>query len=156
MADKKKSSNPSSGLKRGFLTLASRPREPKDPRAKDIQLPTRSRFGIFLFSDDIDHETLKKGGVDIVTIHGLNGDYESTWTHEETKNLWLHGLSRERGIPAGTRVFSFGYDSLVKISLSRATRDDFAVSLLGFLKSVRREVLPTVILTTTRSMLIST
>lgn len=151
MADKKKWSNPFSGLKRGFLKLTSH--DSKKPGARDAPLPARSRFGLFLLSDNLDHESLKKGGVDIVAIHGSNGDYEATWTRQETKNTWLRGLSKERGIPAVTRIFSFGYDSVVKISLSKATRDDFAVSLLGFLKSVRREVFLIITLLCVRLML---
>ncbi|KAH9204036.1 Alpha/Beta hydrolase protein [Leptodontidium sp. 2 PMI_412] len=96
----------------------------------------QSRFGLFLLTRALNEEELRQGGVDIVAIHGITGDYERTWTHPEGA-LWLKDfLPNDLSVP--TRVFSFGYDAQVKFSVSKARLDDFARSLLQALNRVRR------------------
>ena len=96
----------------------------------------QSRFGLFALTTALSKEELRQGGVDIVAIHGITGDYERTWTHPEGA-LWLKDfLPNDLSVP--TRVFSFGYDAQVKFSVSKARLDDFARSLLQALNRVRR------------------
>jgi hypothetical protein len=84
----------------------------------------------------LSEEELRQGGVDIVAIHGITGDYERTWTHPEGA-LWLKDFfPNDLSVP--TRVFSFGYDAQVKFSVSKARLDDFGRSLLQALNRVRR------------------
>ena len=96
----------------------------------------RSRFGLFQLTNALREEELRQGGVDIIAIHGITGDYERTWTHPGGA-FWLKDfLPNDLSVP--TRVFSFGYDAQFKFSVSRARLDDFARSLLQALNRVRR------------------
>jgi hypothetical protein len=73
--------------------------------------------------------------VDIVAIHGLNGDIQNTWTHKRG-TFWLQDL-----LPVsmpGARVFSYGYPSDIVLSRSVARIGDFAIHLLNELKSIAR------------------
>ncbi|KAH1338439.1 hypothetical protein KXV52_008988 [Aspergillus fumigatus] len=60
-----------------------------------------------------DHETNSeaewKSAVDIVAVHGLNGDSITAWSGPETGTLWLKDLIPKH-IPHA-RVLSFGYES---------------------------------------------
>ncbi|KAH1579887.1 hypothetical protein KXX17_004125 [Aspergillus fumigatus] len=60
-----------------------------------------------------DHETNSeaewKSAVDIVAVHGLNGDSITAWSAPETGTLWLKDLIPKH-IPHA-RVLSFGYES---------------------------------------------
>ncbi|KAF8518532.1 hypothetical protein BU17DRAFT_48526 [Hysterangium stoloniferum] len=46
--------------------------------------------------------------VDIVALHGLNGHYELSWTHEKSNILWLRDLL-PKAIPRA-RILTYGYD----------------------------------------------
>lgn len=73
--------------------------------------------------------------LDIVAVHGLNGDAYDTWTSKETGNMWLyHFLPQE--IP-GARLFSFGYPSEIGLTFATGKVEDFARSLLNGLKTRR-------------------
>ncbi|KAF2836483.1 hypothetical protein M501DRAFT_920690, partial [Patellaria atrata CBS 101060] len=66
--------------------------------------------------------------VDIVAIHGLNGDSHKTWTHPNGM-FWLQDLLPQT-LP-GAAIFSYGYPSEVFFSRSVATIEDFALHLLN-------------------------
>ncbi len=76
-------------------------------------------------AQDLD-PSLSKYHLDIIALHGLNGDAFGTWTNK-SKQLWLE----EFLLPSlpGARIYTFGYDSRV-ISRSKAGIRDFAVTLL--------------------------
>ena len=66
--------------------------------------------------------------VDVVAVHGLQGDPYKTWTHENGK-LWLRDF-----LPADipyARIMTFGYESTIAFSKSVAEIDDKAVELLN-------------------------
>jgi hypothetical protein len=86
-------------------------------------------LGLFPFSADLDEGQLGQGGADIVAIHGITGDYETTWQWDPEHGgaLWLRDFL-PKDLP-GTRVFSFGYDAKVAFTSSKATLRDFARSL---------------------------
>ena len=74
--------------------------------------------------------------VDIVFVHGLNGHWKRTWTHENgtfwPKDLLPHALP-------GARVFSYGYPSQIFANKSVAGIRDFAKHLLDDIGMERTE-----------------
>ena len=65
----------------------------------------------------------------IVAVHGLNGDWRDTWLEKETDNMWL-----EHFLPSAipkARTMSYGYNSSLALSRSRAGIDEFALNLLN-------------------------
>ncbi|KAN0066955.1 vegetative incompatibility protein HET-E-1 [Elaphomyces granulatus] len=75
--------------------------------------------------------------VDIVAVHGLNGDAKRTWTHRKTNALWLQDfLPRD---VKNIRVMSFGYNASAAFGGTTATIADHAKALLGCLVDKREE-----------------
>ncbi|KAH8647072.1 hypothetical protein BGZ60DRAFT_570501 [Tricladium varicosporioides] len=74
--------------------------------------------------------------VDIVAVHGLNGNARNTWTDPSTNDLWLRDFLPKKLSKA--RVMSFGYDSRLAFSGSMAGLDDFALDLLDRLLAAHR------------------
>jgi hypothetical protein len=72
--------------------------------------------------------------VDIVAIHGINGDARQTWTHGNGK-CWLKDFLPETHSEA--RIYTFGYPAGVAFSRSFAKIEDFARRLLIDLTAVR-------------------
>ena len=85
-----------------------------------------------LVEDDTDDEPFE---VDIVAIHGLNGDAYETWTHHRSQKLWLRDMLPQ-DIP-GARIYTYGYPSHLFFSRSTATISDYAMKLLANLNSIR-------------------
>ena len=83
--------------------------------------------GLFLLYDPSPEASVQPYGVDIVAIHGLNGDARRTWTHSNG-TLWLQDLLPQK-LP-GARVFSYGYPSDIAFSRSAAGIRDYASLLL--------------------------
>lgn len=65
----------------------------------------------------------------IVAVHGFAGDREGTWTHEETKKLWLKDFLHQD--VKDVRVLSFGYSTGIGTKSSIARIDDIAGALLN-------------------------
>jgi hypothetical protein len=78
--------------------------------------------------------------VDIVAVHGLNGDSYSTWTHHNG-SLWLKDFLPD-SLP-GCRVFTYGYPSQV-FSRSIAEVKGYAQRLLGEIRDIQ-DVQPQVV-----------
>lgn len=103
--------------------------------------------GLYLLNMDLptmDEASSEIYEVDIVAIHGLNGTALGTWTrnttnekaHKKTSTLWLRDLL-PKDLP-GARIFTYGYDSKVMFSKSKATTEDYAQSLLLALQAERK------------------
>jgi hypothetical protein len=94
------------------------------------------RFGLFpLKADDTDSHPLSPTyHLDIIALHGLNGNAFNTWTNKN-KKLWLKEFL-PRSLP-GARVYTFGYDSAI-FSRSNADIGDFARRLLSELSLERQ------------------
>lgn len=76
--------------------------------------------------------------VDIIAIHGLGGNWDTTWTDPKTGVNWLKSLLVE-DIPKA-RIMSYGYNSKEYFSKSNANIQDFALDLLVDYKSYRTSV----------------
>ncbi|KAH6849841.1 hypothetical protein B0I37DRAFT_370018 [Chaetomium sp. MPI-CAGE-AT-0009] len=115
-----------------FTKGRSRPADPgasgaKPPDSASPSMPLE-RLGLIKLADSTPGPD---GGeqypVDIVAVHGLNGDSYSTWTHQNG-SLWLKDFLP--GSLPGCRVFTYGYPSQV-FSRSIADVKGYARRLLG-------------------------
>lgn len=89
----------------------------------------RQNFGLFELS-----ETGNETTVDVVAVHGLQGDAYKTWEHDDG-SLWLRDF-----LPADipfARIMTFGYDSTVAFSKSVAKIEDKALELLNQISAKR-------------------
>ncbi|EAT88510.1 hypothetical protein SNOG_04750 [Parastagonospora nodorum SN15] len=77
----------------------------------------RYEYGIFLLSEESSGDPSSRYGVDIVAIHGLNGDAYATWEHENG-NLWLRDILPK--VLPGSRIYTYSYQSEVVFSDSKA------------------------------------
>lgn len=69
--------------------------------------------------------------VDIIAVHGLNGDATNTWKHPKNNHFWL-----QDSLPLdvkGARILSYGYNADVAFGNTTANVWDHAKSLLGSL-----------------------
>lgn len=117
---------------------ASRNKVPDATSDASIVKQKGEKSGLFLISDgrpQKDEMGTESFGVDIVAIHGLNGDPYETWTDEETQILWLRDLLPDK-VP-GARIFTYGYPSQLLCSKYKATISNYAENLLGHLESRR-------------------
>ncbi|KAL8400455.1 hypothetical protein RB594_000734 [Gaeumannomyces avenae] len=72
---------------------------------------------------------------DLVLVHGLNGDYLTTWTHEATKICWPRDLLPSE-LP-NARVLSFAYNADVYGNTSVAGIRGNAQAMLARLRDLR-------------------
>jgi hypothetical protein len=112
---------------------------PVNPASAPEAEERSDKYGLFFFNKQHFEDVTKAGetrySVDIVALHGINGDAYDTWTHRNGK-LWLRDFLPEQ-LP-GARIFTFGYPSEVAFTLATGRLGDFARSLLEGLNYVRR------------------
>ena len=113
----------------GSLSSHRQALEPKSVLRRSLFFLNQQQF------EDVTKAEEARSSVDIVVLHGLNGDAYDTWTHQNGK-LWLRDFLAQQ-LP-GARVFTFGYPSEVAFTLATGQLGDFARSLLGELNYVRR------------------
>jgi len=75
--------------------------------------------------------------VDVVAVHGLQGDAYETWTHENG-TMWLESILPDK-IPFA-RIMTFGYNSTIAFSSSAAKLEDKSVELINRLSMKRSSV----------------
>ena len=105
----------------------------------DGNLSTEGRtekFGLFPVGKVSTSPETQQFNVDIIAIHGLNGDAFTTWTHANG-TFWLRDLLPEC-LP-GSRVFTYGYPSQVAFNSSYATVRDYSRRLLSSVQSLQAE-----------------
>ncbi|KAF2872260.1 hypothetical protein BDV95DRAFT_379284 [Massariosphaeria phaeospora] len=103
---------------------------PPRPVAHSSKSPSRKKgYGLELLYDGTDCQDGM--GVDIVAIHGLNGNAYTTW---KSKNgiLWLRDLLPQ-DLP-GARIYTYGYPAEVLFSKSVGDIIDFSRRFLSELK----------------------
>jgi hypothetical protein len=127
------------------LSNINTPITPGDAAMRSIQLNptgiadttsrpvTSGEFGLHRMNPTSHEQT---GSLDIIAIHGINGDPFTTWTCETTGRLWLRDFLPD-DVP-GARVFSFGYDAQICFSKSISGINEIALMLLNQLLVKRR------------------
>jgi hypothetical protein len=106
---------------------------PEDPTTLIVK-EREERHGLFLLKDSTMAENAQDEiKVDVIAIHGLNGDAFSTWEHEKG-TLWLRDLLPEE-LP-GSRIYTYGYPSDLFFSKTMATPKDYARDLLDDLANI--------------------
>ena len=119
------------------LTNVQQPAQVEHPYSTAIN--RTEKYGLFPLSlpatpsDDVTVEG--NCSVDIVAVHGINGDAYKTWI--EGEKLWLCDFL-PKDLP-GSRIFSYGYPAEVFCSLSTGNLDSYSRSLLEALKRERRQ-----------------
>ena len=101
-----------------------------------VPISTRNKQNVGLFELS-SNETVKT--IDVVAVHGLQGDAYKTWEHDNG-SLWLRDF-----LPAdmpNARIMTFGYDSAVAFSKSVARIEDKALELLNHLSAKRPPATP--------------
>ena len=94
-----------------------------------------NRFGLTEVSSS------KPAGVDIVLVHGLNGDPQKTWTAEKSKTFWPSQLLPPILEEEHARVLVYGYDADVTSFTDGASKDkihNHAEHLVAVLAANRR------------------
>ncbi|KAL8797718.1 MAG: hypothetical protein Q9195_000070 [Heterodermia aff. obscurata] len=74
---------------------------------------------------------------DLIAIHGLNGHPVETWTHEQTRVMWLQDLLPDK-LEQEVRIMTYGYDADIASFESPSTIRSIAKKLLCELMDVRR------------------
>jgi hypothetical protein len=75
--------------------------------------------------------------IDVVAVHGLQGDLYQTWTHENG-TMWLESILPDK-IPYA-RIMTFGYNSAIAFSSSEAMLEDKSIELINRLTMKRSSV----------------
>ncbi|EXK26983.1 hypothetical protein FOMG_16422 [Fusarium oxysporum f. sp. melonis 26406] len=112
-----------------------------DESSSSVTESTKSRtttHGLFILADSKPDEAgLMDFPVDIVAIHGLNGNAISTWRHEPDGTVWLRDLL-PNFLP-GCRVYTYGYPSKIWSQSSERVQE-YALNLLVSLRDVREDL----------------
>ncbi|OBT89651.1 hypothetical protein VE02_01795 [Pseudogymnoascus sp. 03VT05] len=96
------------------------------PSIQEESIPIHEKNGIWELTDPCEDED---GFMDVVAVHGLQGDWKYTW-EDDSKN-WLRDF-----LPTQVqqlRILSFGYDSSIAFSSSTPDLRDLATKLLNTL-----------------------
>ncbi|OBT99536.1 hypothetical protein VE01_02798 [Pseudogymnoascus verrucosus] len=93
-----------------------------------------SRLDSSLLHEPVDAHLPIDVDVDVIALHGLNGNAFTTWTNRQNQ-LWLREFL-PRSLPK-SRIYTFGYDSSI-FSQSKAGIRDYALKLLSELSLVRQ------------------
>ncbi|KAE9369693.1 hypothetical protein N431DRAFT_547106 [Stipitochalara longipes BDJ] len=72
--------------------------------------------------------------IDVVAVHGLQGDSHKTWTHENG-TMWLESILPDK-LPYA-RIMTFGYNSTIAFSSSAAKLEDKSIELINRLTMKR-------------------
>ncbi|KAI1176886.1 hypothetical protein F4777DRAFT_587643 [Nemania sp. FL0916] len=102
---------------------------PSSSQSASVSSQKTSSYGLELLHDE---SAVEPGPdqypVDVIAVHGLNGNALTTWTHEN-RTMWIRDILPSY-IP-GCRVYTYGYPSQTAFSSSLASVKDFSRGLLG-------------------------
>ncbi|KAL8874179.1 MAG: hypothetical protein Q9174_000445 [Haloplaca sp. 1 TL-2023] len=69
-------------------------------------------------------ERINADTIDVVAVHGLNGDVQKTWTSEKNNICWLSDPDLLPKYLPNARILSWGYNANVMSTGGRATSAD--------------------------------
>lgn len=107
---------------------------PTLPVLPSVTHAPKEKIGLFELSTNE-----SKKSIDVVAVHGLQGEVYRTWEHDNG-SLWLRDF-----LPAdipNARIMTFGYDSTTAFSKSVAKIEDMALELLNHLSAKRSPAQP--------------
>jgi hypothetical protein len=127
-------------MRRLLKKLGKRSRESSstaETQGTSTATPRSERFGLFLLAESAPNTNEDEHyAVDIIAVHGLNGDAYTTWTHANG-TLWIRDLL-PKFLP-GCRVYTYGYPSQVAFSTSFAEVQEYSRRLLSSIRDVRED-----------------
>lgn len=124
-------------LKSKLVKKAGSPGRSEQQANDSTDVARSERYGLTLLaSRPPDPTSTKSYPVDVVAIHGLNGDAFTTWTHPNG-TLWLRDLLPQ--FLPGCRVFTYGYPSQLVFNSSFAGVQEYARNLLDSLRNVQED-----------------
>ncbi|KAH8820546.1 tetratricopeptide repeat domain protein [Xylogone sp. PMI_703] len=91
---------------------------------------------VVLYPDENNTEINARLGLDIVAVHGLNGDQFRTWTEPTSEKLWLRDFL-PKDIPLA-RIMTFGYDAS-PLTNTDAGIEEHAIDLLRSVATLRAQ-----------------
>ena len=94
-------------------------------------------MGLIILHPDPAQANGKTLSVDIVAVHGLNGDPVDTWTEPKSKAFWLKDFLPDE--LSGARIMTFGYNADAAFGNSTADVIDHGKDLLGSLIDEREQ-----------------
>ncbi|KAI1504195.1 hypothetical protein F5X99DRAFT_372815 [Biscogniauxia marginata] len=122
-------------LKRLKQKIDRRSRSAKSPQPTPDATGSRSgTFGLFFVAGSLEnHHGRDQYPVDIIAVHGLNGDAFTTWTHPNGK-MWIRDLLPD--FLPGCRVYTYGYPSKVFCSSSFSRVQEYSKGLLSSVRDL--------------------
>ncbi|KAI5919946.1 hypothetical protein F4810DRAFT_457729 [Camillea tinctor] len=91
-------------------------------------------FGLFFVAGNLEtRHGREQYPVDIIAIHGLNGDAFTTWTHANGK-MWIRDFL-PKFLP-GCRVYTYGYPSKVFCNSSLSRVQEYSKGLLSSVRDL--------------------
>ncbi|XXH02007.1 hypothetical protein Hte_008372 [Hypoxylon texense] len=113
----------------------SRSADRPQPYPDETTAATSSSIGLLLIAENPgDQHELAQYPVDIIAVHGLNGDAFETWTHANGK-MWIRDF-----LPAslpGCRIYTYGYPSKIFFNSSLSRVQEYARSLLSSVRDLQ-------------------
>lgn len=116
---------------RGRSRSADRPQLSSD----ETTTATSSSIGLFLVAKNPGNQHERpQYPVDIIAVHGLNGDAFTTWTHPNGK-MWIRDFLP--GFLPGCRVYTYGYPSKIFFNPSLSRVQEYARGLLSSVRDLQ-------------------
>lgn len=95
--------------------------------------PQAQQHGLYKLAENLKLSSESESfPVDIIAVHGLNGDAYSTWTDKSTGKLWLRDFLPD--FLPGCRVFTYGYPSKLFCEGSFSRVQEFGRGLLNSMR----------------------